>query len=74
MLLCVFGQYSMLLCGFGQNGMMLCVMWILGVLFLTYLDEINPFGSVGKYIYHFIFLKFLDIKSKRNPKYFLDIK
>ena len=35
---------------------------------------VNPFGAVGKYINHFIFLKFLDIKRKRNPKYFLDIK
>ena len=35
---------------------------------------INPFGAVGKYIYHFFFLKFLDLKGKRNPKYFLDLK
>ena len=37
-------------------------------------ESINPFGAVGKDIYHFNFLKFLDIKSKRNPKYFIDIK
>ena len=36
--------------------------------------KINPFGVVGKYIYHFFFLKFWDQKGKRNPKYFLDLK
>ena len=36
--------------------------------------KINPFGAVGKYIYHFFFLKFLDLKGKRNPKYFLDVR
>ena len=31
----------------------------------------NPIRAVGKYIYHFFFLKFLDLEDKRNPKYFL---
>ena len=31
---------------------------------------INPFGAVGKYIYHFFFVKFLGLEGKRNPKYF----
>ena len=31
----------------------------------SYSQGFNPFGVVGKYIYHFIFLKFFDIKSKK---------
>ena len=31
---------------------------------------VNPFGAVGKYIYHFFFVKFLGLEGKRNPKYF----
>ena len=31
---------------------------------------INPFGAVGKYIYHLFFVNFFGLEGKRNPKYF----
>ena len=33
--------------------------------------NLNPFRAVGKYIYHFSFVKFLGLEGKINPKYFL---
>ena len=36
-------------------------------LFVNYkFIEINPFGAVGKYIYHFLFVKFLGLKGIPN--------
>ena len=32
--------------------------------------KVNPFGAVGKYIYHLFFVTFLGLEGKRNPKYF----
>ena len=36
--------------------------------------KLNPFGAVGKYIYHLFSVKFLGLEGKRNPKYFQSLK
>ena len=40
----------------------------------TISHSLNSLWAVGKTIYLFFFLKFLDLKGKRNPKYFLNLK